>query len=114
MKAAGKVMVVTAMVLALGMVAASDLSAASKNQAPSTNGATWGSNGATWGGNGGGGWLSQGVNHGKQHEQATKERGCFAGTASENARCIAKAVADKVGSMFETAIWGGGFGPPPR
>ena len=107
MKAAGKVMVVVVMVLALGMVAASDLSAASKNQAPSTSGAVWGGNGF------GGGPLSQPVNHGQQHQQATKEQGCFAGTASENARCIAHEFGKKLASLVEGAIWGGGFTPPP-
>ena len=114
MKAAGKVMVVSAMVLALGMVAASDLSAASKNQAPSTDGAIWSSDGAIWGNGNGGGLLSQPVNRGQQHQQASKDQGCFAGTASAHARCIAHSLANKVIGLVEGAIWGGSFGPPPR
>ena len=106
MKAAGKVMLVVAMVLALGMVAASDLSAAQKNQAPSTSGAVWTNDGSSS--------IQQPANHGKQHEQTSLEKGCFSGTASDNARCIARALANKVTSLIEGTTWGGSFGPPPR
>ncbi len=112
MKTAGKVMVVVAMVLALGMVAASDLSAASRSNktAPSTDGAVWGGGGS---GYGGGGLLTQPVHRGQQHELSTQDRGCFSGTASENARCIARGLVTKMGNLLDGAIWGGGFTPPP-
>lgn len=107
MKAAGKVMVVSAMVLALGMMATSDLSAASRSDktAPTSDGAIWGS--------GGGGLLTQPVNRGQQHELSTQNQnhGCFSGAVSENARCVAKGLVTKLGNLLDGAIWG--FNPPP-
>jgi len=106
MKAAGKVMVVSALVLVLGL-AASNVSAAPKsNNSASTDGAIWSANGAVWTANG-----SQPVNHGNQQEQATRDHGCFSGTMSENARCVAHGLAAKLGNLLDGAIWG--YTPPP-
>jgi hypothetical protein len=105
---AGKVMVVSAVVLVLGLAAASSATAASKNNTTSTEGAVWGTNNSTHP-------APATSQQGHQVEQSNREHGCFAGSASDNARCIARAFANKVVSLVDTAIWGGGgFGPPPK
>jgi|SRR5262245_9837399 len=107
---AGKVMVVSAMVLVLGLAAASSAGAASKsNTTTSTNGAIWTSNTSSHQS------APAKVNQGHGQIEQSREQGCFAGTASANARCIARSLANKVVNLLDTAIWGGGgFGPPPR
>jgi hypothetical protein len=105
---AGKVMVVSAMVLVLGMAAASNATAASKNNSASTNGAIWGGDNSTR-------QSGPATAQGHQVEQSTREHGCFTGTASESARCIARGLAKKVVSLVEGATWGGSGGwQPPR
>ena len=108
MKSAGKVLVVSALVLLVGL-AASNASAGSKSNSASSDGIVWGGgNGLVWSG---GNSAQQPANRGQQHEQAAKTQGCFAGTASENAGCITRAAANKVIGLVEGLVWGGGNKP---
>ena len=109
MKSAGKVLVVSALVLLVGL-ATSNASAGSKSNSASSDGIIWsgGGNGLVWSG---GNSAQQPANHGQQHEQAAKTQGCFSGTASENARCMARSAANKVIGLVEGLIWGGGNKP---
>ena len=105
MKFVGKVLLMSALMLVVA-VAASNASAAPKSHnSATTNGLVWGGgNGLIWsGGNG----AAATANHGHQQEQATHEQGCFSGTASDKARCLARSAATKVIGFVEGLIWGG-------